>query len=60
MNAPDRGLKHVCPACATKYYDMKKELIVCPKCGAKPRAGRLPRATHTTRKTGRTTFGRFP
>ncbi len=25
MNTSDRGLKHVCPECATKYYDLKKE-----------------------------------
>lgn len=36
MNKPDRGLKHLCPECATKYYDLKKAVILCPKCGAKP------------------------
>ncbi len=36
MNTSDRGLKHVCPECATKYYDLRKEVVACPRCGAKP------------------------
>jgi len=27
------GLKRVCPSCATRYYDMKKNPPVCPSCG---------------------------
>lgn len=27
------GLKRVCPQCATRYYDMKKNPPVCPNCG---------------------------
>ncbi len=38
MNTSDRGLKHVCPECATKYYDLKKKVVACPRCGAKPQA----------------------
>ncbi len=26
------GKKHICPFCQTVFYDMKKEVIVCPKC----------------------------
>lgn len=26
------GKKHVCPFCSTMFYDMKKEVVVCPKC----------------------------
>ena len=27
------GIKRICQKCHTKYYDMQKEPIVCPKCG---------------------------
>jgi uncharacterized protein (TIGR02300 family) len=27
------GLKRVCPNCATRYYDFKKNPPVCPSCG---------------------------
>jgi len=36
MNTSDRGLKHVCPECATKYYDLKGAVVACPGCGANP------------------------
>lgn len=26
------GKKHVCPFCGAMFYDMKKEVVVCPKC----------------------------
>lgn len=34
MAKPEWGLKRVCPHCATRYYDMKKNPPVCPSCGA--------------------------
>ncbi len=55
MNTSDRGLKHVCPECATKYYDLRKEVVACPRCGAKPLAAIDSKATQSARKTGRTT-----
>jgi uncharacterized protein (TIGR02300 family) len=27
------GLKRLCPNCGTRYYDMRHDPIVCPKCG---------------------------
>jgi uncharacterized protein (TIGR02300 family) len=60
MNASDRGLKHVCPECATKYYDLQKESVACPRCGAKPPASKLPKAAYPVRKSGRLVFGRYP
>src|SRR3546814_814228 len=33
MKASDRGLKHVCSACACKYYDLGNKGALCPKCG---------------------------
>ncbi len=59
MNPSDRGLKHVCPECATKYYDLRKEVVACPRCGAKPLALKVRKAAQPARKTGRTTFGRY-
>ncbi len=57
MNTSDRGLKHVCPECATKYYDLRKEVVACPRCGAKPPAAIAPKAKQPARKTDRKTFG---
>lgn len=35
MNKSDRGLKHVCAECGCKYYDLKRKVVACPKCGVK-------------------------
>jgi uncharacterized protein (TIGR02300 family) len=37
MPAKDLGSKHTCFKCGTKFYDMKKPVAVCPKCGADQR-----------------------
>jgi uncharacterized protein (TIGR02300 family) len=34
----DLGTKHVCFKCATKFYDLKRPVPACPKCGADQRA----------------------
>ena len=47
---PEWGTKRVCQSCAAKFYDMKREPIVCPKCKTpfdpeaflKTRRGRTP------------------
>jgi uncharacterized protein (TIGR02300 family) len=28
------GKKHVCYSCGTKFYDLNKETVICPRCGA--------------------------
>ena len=33
MAKPELGLKRVCVACSTKFYDLAKQPAVCPKCG---------------------------
>ncbi len=33
MAKAEWGAKRICPACSTRYYDMKKNPPVCPKCG---------------------------
>jgi len=60
MEASDRGLRHICPDCATKYYDLKKPDPTCPNCGAKPVAPKLQRATRPPRDAGRANFRRYP
>jgi uncharacterized protein (TIGR02300 family) len=30
-----RGTKRVCAACEVRFYDLAREPIVCPSCGAK-------------------------
>jgi uncharacterized protein (TIGR02300 family) len=50
--ARDLGTKYVCFKCGTKFYDLKKPVPACPKCGsdqrdapvAKPTSGRGARA----------------
>lgn len=34
MARPEWGTKRICPNCATRYYDLNKDPILCPKCGA--------------------------
>jgi uncharacterized protein (TIGR02300 family) len=50
--ARDLGSKYVCYKCGTKFYDLKKPVPSCPKCGAdqreapvaKPQSARQQRA----------------
>ena len=37
MAAKDLGTKHTCFKCSTKFYDLKKPVALCPKCGADQR-----------------------
>lgn len=34
MSKPEWGVKRSCPSCGTRFYDMKRSPILCPKCGA--------------------------
>ncbi|TQV76211.1 TIGR02300 family protein [Denitrobaculum tricleocarpae] len=34
MAKPEWGLKRVCQSCSAKFYDMQRNPITCPKCGA--------------------------
>lgn len=29
-----RGLKRLCPSCASKFYDLNRDPIICPMCGS--------------------------
>jgi hypothetical protein len=35
--AKDLGTKHTCWKCETKFYDLRKAIPLCPKCGADQR-----------------------
>lgn len=32
MAKPEWGTKRVCAACGARFYDLKKDPIICPKC----------------------------
>jgi len=29
---PEWGTKRICPNCGTRYYDLLREQVICPKC----------------------------
>ncbi|MEP3278363.1 MAG: TIGR02300 family protein [Stappiaceae bacterium] len=33
MAKPELGTKRLCSSCGTKYYDLSRDPITCPKCG---------------------------
>lgn len=46
---PEWGTKRICQECGTKFYDMRRPDIICPKCEAAfdatpPKARRVPAA----------------
>ncbi len=44
MPPKDLGTKHACFKCQTKFYDMKKPVPLCPKCGADQREAPVVKA----------------
>ncbi len=47
MAKPELGLKRVCVACSTRFYDLMRTPAICPKCGTEqpleqPRLRRPP------------------
>lgn len=34
MAKPELGIKRTCLSCSAKFYDLNKEDILCPSCGA--------------------------
>ena len=32
MAKPEWGTKRICPSCGTRYYDLMREQVICPKC----------------------------
>jgi uncharacterized protein (TIGR02300 family) len=29
---PEWGAKRICPSCGTRYYDLLRDPVICPKC----------------------------
>jgi uncharacterized protein (TIGR02300 family) len=53
MPAKDLGSKHTCFKCGTKFYDMKKPVAICPKCGADQRESPALRSPPSSEKRPR-------
>lgn len=34
MSKPEWGTKRTCQSCGAHFYDLRKDTITCPKCGA--------------------------
>lgn len=34
MAKPEWGVKRLCASCGARFYDLKRDPITCPKCGA--------------------------
>lgn len=34
MAKPELGIKRTCLSCGSKFYDLNRDPILCPKCGA--------------------------
>lgn len=32
MSKPEWGIKRICQNCTTRFYDMHRQPIICPKC----------------------------
>lgn len=47
MVKPELGLKRVCVACGTKFYDLTRAPALCPKCGTEQPAEQ-PKLRRTT------------
>lgn len=43
MAKPEWGTKRTCFECGTKFYDLRRDPILCPSCGAVFDPGRQPR-----------------
>ena len=43
--ARDLGTKYICYKCGTKFYDLKKPVPTCPKCGADQREAPVAKPT---------------
>ena len=48
MAKPELGAKRQCQTCATKFYDMGRDPILCPKCGSVFHVATLTRAPART------------
>ena len=52
MTKAERGLKRLCQGCGARFYDLLRDPILCPKCGAtfNPLAFLKPRRSRAAAK----------
>ncbi len=51
MSKQEWGVKHLCPGCGAKFYDMGRNPIACPSCD-EPAATAAARHSRRSRKDG--------
>ena len=49
MAKPELGSKHKCQNCGTKFFDLNKDPVVCPKCGEVQTVTAMPSPVRATR-----------
>ncbi len=60
MSKPEFGTKHVCEACAERFYDLNRSPVICFKCGVQ-QAPPKPKVYRPMRgPADRGAFGRRP
>lgn len=50
MTKPEWGTKRTCLNCSTRFYDMQKTPIVCPKCGSENAPDAVGKARRSMKK----------
>lgn len=50
MTKPEWGTKRTCLNCGTRFYDMQKTPIVCPKCGSENAPDAVSKARRSMKK----------
>ena len=58
MPKPEWGAKHICQSCGTKFYDLLRSPIVCPRCGAERDAESLRRGRRSRPDVAKAVSGR--
>ncbi len=53
MTKAELGTKRVCAGCSAKFYDLRREPVVCPKCGTPVKAAKSEPAKPTTADAGK-------
>lgn len=43
MTKPEWGTKRICGTCGARFYDLNKDPIICPKCGAENEKDAAPK-----------------
>lgn len=51
MAKPELGMKRQCLSCGAKFYDLNRDPILCPKCGAQFQAQQLLRRAEAVKPT---------